>query len=94
MNYWIKRYAISVCEELGNPKIIEITITELQSQQNSYTASKACRNLRKNLREIQFSKGIVRCIIKVAKEGDIFEYNGSDTSRGFRAFKITPIYGR
>ena len=40
----------------------------------------------------QFSKDIVRCIIKAAEEGDIFEYNGADTSAGFRAFKITPIY--
>ena len=26
--------------------------------------------------------------------GDIFEYNGADTSTGFRTSEITPIYGR
>ncbi len=54
---------------------------------------------RKNSRKIQFSKGIVRCIIKAVEEGDIFEYNGADTSKtdtsvGLRASEITPIYGR
>ena len=44
--------------------------------------------------KIQFSKGIIRCIIKAAKEGDIVEYNGANTSGGFRAFEITPVYGR
>lgn len=44
-------------------------------------------------RKIQFSKGIVRCIIKAVEEGDIFEYNGADTSTGLRASEITPIYG-
>ena len=43
--------------------------------------------------KILFSKGIIRCIIKVAKEGDIVD-NGADTSRGFRAFEITSVYGR
>ncbi len=43
---------------------------------------------------MQVSKGMVRSIIKVAKEGDIFEYNGADTSRGLRAFEITPLDGR
>ena len=42
----------------------------------------------------QFSKDNIRCIIKVAKVGDIFEYNGADTSTGFRASAIIPIYGR
>jgi len=27
------------------------------------------------------------------EEGDIFEYNGADTSTGFRTSEITPIYG-
>ncbi len=44
--------------------------------------------------KFQFSKGIIRCIIKAAKEGDIVEYNEADTSGGFRAFEITPVYGR
>jgi hypothetical protein len=38
-------------------------------------------DVRKFLRKIQFSKGIVRCIIKVEKEGDVFEYKGADTSK-------------
>ena len=37
---------------------------------------------RKISRKIQFSKRIVRCIIKAVKEGDIFEYNGADKYRG------------
>ena len=41
-----------------------------------------------------FPKGIVRCIIKAVKEVDFFEYNGADTSTGFRTSEITPIYGR
>ena len=49
---------------------------------------------RKSSRKIQFSKGIVRCIIKAAEESDIFEYNGADTLTGLRASEITPIYGR
>lgn len=31
---------------------------------------------------------------KVMEEGDIFEYNGAGTSRGFKTFKIASVYGR
>jgi hypothetical protein len=44
--------------------------------------------------KIQFSKGIVPCIIEAVEESDVFEYNGADTSPGLRASKIAPIYGR
>jgi hypothetical protein len=44
------------------------------------------------LRKFQFSKVIVRCIIK-KKEGGVFEYNGAESSGRLRAFAITPVYG-
>lgn len=49
---------------------------------------------KKTSRKIRFPKGTVRCIIKITKEGDNFEYNGADTSKGFGAPAITPLYGR
>ena len=36
---------------------------------------------RNNSRKIQFSKGIVRCIIKAVEEGDIYEYNRAGAKR-------------
>lgn len=43
-----------------NAKTVESRNTIVAAiTQNSYAAPKAYRNLRKNLREIQFSKGIV-----------------------------------
>lgn len=47
-----------------------------------------------NSQKIQFSKRIVRCIIKAVEEGDIFEYSRADTSTGLGTLEITPIYGR
>ena len=31
---------------------------------------------------------------KSGEKGDILEYNGAGTSRGFSVLEITPIYGR
>jgi len=49
---------------------------------------------RKFSQKMQFSKGIIQCIIKVMKEGDIFEYDRADTPAGFRTSEIAPLYGR
>ncbi|MCM1101524.1 MAG: hypothetical protein NC079_08475 [Clostridium sp.] len=38
------------------------------------------KGFKRIFRKIQFSKIIVRCIMKVTKEGDIFEYDRSSAS--------------
>ncbi|MCM1440392.1 MAG: hypothetical protein NC131_14485, partial [Roseburia sp.] len=59
-----------------------------------YTHKQRASNKKKPLSKIRFSKNVVRCIMKITKEGDIFEYDRAGTSAGFGAVKIAPVYGR